>query len=199
MRLSDNPQTASLDLLRTLDAEEPGRWIAQPKLDGWRRFAFKHEEGWKWISKPGGTGSLRPLPVPLKEQFESMPWPTGIGLDMEWMGPRDAGGKHSLHVFDILTFGPRWIGDLSFIQRAVTLAEVWLDMTERQGRPDDVHLVRCQNNPGLVDFFAMQLQDPASEGLVVRRADSKIIGHDLKCGVNPHWFKFKFARDKERV
>jgi ATP-dependent DNA ligase len=201
MRLSDNPQSASLDLLRTLDAEEPGRWIAQPKYDGWRRFAFRYDDGWKWIHKPGGTGGIRPLPPDIKAQFESMPWPEGIGLDMEWMGPRDAGGKDSLHVFDILKNEGEWVGDLPFAKRLFVLAGVWLKMScdSKGPLPKDVHLVRCTPNPGLMDLFAMQLQDEKSEGLVVRRSDSKIVGHDLKCGVNPHWFKFKFKREKENA
>jgi len=52
-------------------------------------------------------------------------------------------------------------------------------------------------NPGLVEIFQQQMQDPLSEGLVVRRADSGLI-LDLRAPKeNPLWFKLKYRNIRE--
>ena len=37
IRQCDNPTLISLDMLRQLDTDPPGTWLAQSKYDGWRR------------------------------------------------------------------------------------------------------------------------------------------------------------------
>ncbi len=197
IRYPDNPKPVSLDFLRKLDADPPGTWIGQPKLDGWRRVAWHGDGGWQYISKRESSGNRRPLPLDLQAEFEGLPWPDGLGLDCEWMGPRQVAHikGDSLHVFDLL-MGPvtpgstrsDWLGDMPFVDRYILLHS----LMESGRQSKQVRLVPAWANPGLVDRFMEQTQDPLSEGLVVRRADSKLIGALHRSAENPHWFKVKY-------
>ena len=187
LRYSDVPTLVSLDYLRGIDRDPPGTWLAQKKCDGVRRMAYHTPQGWVYIAK--NRSDSKPIQPALKEAFESLPWSVGVGVDMEMTGPRHAGGKHQLWIFDILAVPNHgqsmWVGDMPFDARATLLKlNAWFD-------PPLINYVETVPNPGLVDFYAEQLTDPLSEGLVVRRANSKLIGSTKGCAVNPHWFKVK--------
>ena len=176
----DTPQPVTVAFLASLDRQPSGTWLCQPKLDGWRRLV--RLSGGVVYSTPrrGGTGDGRPLPPEIVRAVQDSPWLEGLGLDCEWVGPRRAGQPHSLHVFDLFS-------DQRFSERYVRLSLFpW--------PKKNLRLVPCWGNHGMVERFYEQLQDPASEGLVVRRADSRLVG-----GVNPLWFKVKFRAAERQV
>ncbi len=179
----DNPTEVSLDYLRRLDAEAPGTYLGQPKLDGWRRLAIKRNGVWMWYSKPSGSGSVKSMPRDLQAEFEGLDLPSDMVYDMEWIGTRMVEHKpaHSLYVFDWYPLDCK----PTFSERIIGLGSV-LSESPR------VKLAPLFSNPGLVDRFTEQLQNPISEGLVVRRADSKIIGHPTRCVNSPFVFKTKY-------
>lgn len=190
MRYPDNPTPISSDLLKQFDADPPGTWLAQPKLDGWRRIAVHDGTQWRYHAKPHGAGAAIPaVEADLQDEFEALPWPPGLGLDMEWVGPRHAGAAHSLHVFDMFQFGGAPGFEEPFEFRYGALDAIWQTVQSKDAR---VHLVPVFANPGLLDRFLEQMQDPRSEGLVLRRADSTLIGKRNACATNPHVFKVKF-------
>lgn len=181
----DSPTEISPDLLRKLDAEQPGKYIAQPKYDGWRRFAQHTGGRWIWRSKPGNARETMPLPDDLREEFEAHFWPQDITVDLEWVGSHRNNQKPGLYVFDLIR------KDVPFIERYTRLGKL-LDESER------IHIVPAWSNPGLHDHFVAQLTTGGlTEGLVVRRADSHIIGHPSRCVTSPHVFKVKFSNSKE--
>lgn len=182
----DDPARVSIDMLKRMDDDAPGTWYGSVKHNGFRRFATKWKGEWTWKAKPAGSGALKEMPHALREEFEALPWPNDITLDCEWTGTRMIAEhpKHELWVFDLLN-------DKPFVERRAELYEIVNPHTcngnwERFKHAPNVHLVPYRRNPGLVEMFAEQLTNPASEGLVVRRADSKIIGHHSRCVENPH-------------
>lgn len=233
-RWPDIPTNVSLDFLKRLDQEEPGRWLAQPKIDGRRRIAWSQPHikdmavcelrpRYEWCYRAKNKDDCQPLQPELQAAFESLPWPDGIGLDMELSGPRHAGQPHALHVFDLLMLHGRWFGGIPFGERTRSLADIWKHVSAELAADarllDDfmglymqqlaptatrpampalaVHIVPTFPNPGLYDRYLEQLQDPLSEGLVVRRADSVMIGGRDHCMKHPHCFKVKYRNVKE--
>lgn len=191
-RNPDVPRLITLDYLRELDREPPGTYRGLPKIDGRRRIAHKCAGVWNWRAK--NRGDSMPLPAQLKQDFESLPWPDGMELDMEFSGPRHAKGIPELHIFDMLQFGNEWQGDEEFRRRYDYLKRTF----ERFLKRDHVHLIPAYTNPGLVDRYAEQLTNPLSEGLVIRRADSTMTGHPSKCfEAKSGYYKVKHEERKE--
>jgi len=194
IRQPDNPSLVSLNFLQQIDSEATGLWTAQSKLNGWRRTAWRIDGAWQFSAKHKTGPAARPLPKELIAEFASIEWPECdvLALDMEWVGPR--GGGDSLHIFDLLSCKHGWLGNTAFTARHLMLERI---MSGQQTKA--IRLVPYWSNPGLGEKFMEQLQHPYSEGLVIRRADSGLIGAFDKCANNPHWFKVKFQTAKEVV
>lgn len=204
IRYPDNPSRVSLAFLKDLDAQAPGTWLAQPKLDGWRKIADNTSGQWVYSAKHDTGPAAKPLPDELRREFEALPWPPNIVLDMEWCGNRCVQHvkEHSLHVFDLLSCDLRildllsygddgWLGQVPFEKRYSALEYIVQMLPVLGGKPKHVHLIPCRKNPGLVDYFAEQLTNPLSEGLVVRHKDSKLVGSFTKPAVGDRMFKVK--------
>ncbi len=206
-RHPDNPSAVSVDYLKLLDKDPPGTWLAQPKLDGWRRTAWLENGKWSYQAKHSTGPAAKAMPESLVNAFESIHWPDGLCLDMEWVGLRsNAGalmtGVHSLHAFDMLAVNGDWLGEATFKERYELLDALFASRRTWRGPAStvaSVHIVPVQQNPGLHDLFVQQLQDPMSEGIVVRRANSKLIGNTTCCADNPYWLKVKHTRIKDKV
>lgn len=190
----DSPREISLDLLRKLDAEQAGTWHASVKVDGRRRMAYKNAGVFTYHAK--NRDDCAEMPFDLRREFESFQWPDGIGLDMEWAGPRHTGDQQSLWIFDLLatphngeTFNMTYETRMAMLDLYCMEAGVGL-------RESRIHVVPRFYNPGLCERFAEQMADPLSEGLVVRRRDSKIKGHWERSIEGEHLYKIKFKRKR---
>lgn len=181
--------------LELLDRDPPGTWLAQPKLNGWRR-VLHHLGGGCWNVQAKKDTARKPLPVVLLSAVAGLPWPGKVVLDCEWVGPR--GGDEALHIFDMLGYNGEWLGDRSFETRYHALMNLFLGMPIGGPVPRCLELVPCWPNPGLLGRFADQLGNPESEGLVIRRADSGLVGSFNGPATNPAWYKVKFANVRER-
>lgn len=187
-RYPDSPILCSVDMLHKMDADLPGTWIATAKIDGRRRCAYKEPSGWRYIAK--NRRDAQPLPDDLRKEFEALPWPDGIGLDMEWSSLRQSGDEQGLWIFDFLEMRGKWIGDRPYSER-IAVMEVYFPVSQR------IHQLHWIDNPGLCMFFEQQITNPLSEGIVVRRADSTLIGNWDRSVENGAIRKFKFDRIKE--
>jgi hypothetical protein len=202
LRLPDNPVRISVTELKRMDSEPDGTYLAQSKMDGWRRVAIHLPAGWQYISKHSCGPGAKEMPLDLRQEFESYNWPDGTGIDCEWLGPRETGQTHELWLFDLCYLAGTWIGDLSFEARYNMLADM---VTSRFRYPfsdsdrSHVHLTPVYRNPGLVDVFMEQLSVEHSEGLVIRRADSTLVGAHNRFADNPLWWKCKFTRKANHV
>jgi ATP-dependent DNA ligase len=175
----DNPVRVGPEFLKLCDNEEPGRYIAQPKYDGYRRLAHIDAGKVVWQAKRHAEAA------PMKDQchYEAvLHHLDGVTLDCEYVGPRQCGGvmpAHRLIVFDVIRHSGEWLRHARFDIRLALLRSMGLQ-TPRQDK-----------NPGLLDFFLEQMQDCTSEGIVVRRADSGLILDESRCRDNPMWWKIK--------
>jgi len=195
-RHPDNPVAISLEAACGVIDSNATRWIAQPKLDGWRRLAYHQPSGWEFFSKANGTGEGRPMPDELLVSLCRIPWPDGIALDMEWLGPRVAGSQHSLHVFDVLYVDGLWQGGHGFQERHAALRRAWAEAT-CGSTPGPVALVQAspvRDSGHLRELFEVQRSNDTSEGLVLRAAESGLIGArpPNRPSDNSLWLKVKF-------
>lgn len=205
-RFPDQPLLCSLDHLKKMDDDPPGTWLAQSKLDGRRRFAVLQDGKWTYRAK--NRDDAQALPADLRASFEAIPWPDGLGLDFEFCGLRKQGDQPSIWIFDMFRFHNADLFNMRFDERVARLSILGAQMLLTSMPSFDSSDVDCDNfehlhfvesvpNPGLVDFFVEQMQNPLSEGIVVRRADSTMIGSYNKCAENSAWVKCKFDRVKE--
>lgn len=196
----DNPTAVSPDFLKKIDQDPPGTWIAQPKYDGWRRCAWRVDGKWIWQSKKGSAGADVAMPANLVSELESLPLKAGvdIGLDCEWVGKRmvESVDRDRLIIFDVMT-------DKTFEMRLGTLyaLEAFRKDQKKIGSPERdaqcVEFCGSWTNPGLFDRFQEQMTNPLSEGLVVRRADSRHLMGRNGCLTNPHVLKVKYRNIRE--
>jgi hypothetical protein len=190
-RRPDDPRRVSWDFVKKLDQEDaPGTWLAQKKSDGWRRLAYRRRGTWAYYSKH--DREAKSPPGDLVAEFESLPWPDNVAFDMEWVGPRCVDvlrGRHEFRVHDLLYMNGIWQGDVTFLRRHEALAKLFKG-SERVSLTPVV-------GENLYKLFEEQKEDPLSEGIVIRRAGSGLIGDPRKVHDNPSWFKCKYRDIKE--
>lgn len=200
LRFPDSPRLIDLDMLRKLDAEPAGTYLAQPKIDGVRRMCYKTGGVWTYYAK----NKKEPVALPdgLRQEWESLPWPDGIGLDCELSGPRDVGGVPMLWVFDLLMLDGQWHGGYTFRERRARIYDI-VNPHECNGhweqfrRSGHIRVLNNTPNPDMVDLLERQKENPLSEGIVVSRADRQIVG-SYRHSATPDagYYKVKFARTK---
>ncbi len=187
-RHPDNPVTISLDRLKSLDAEKPDSYIASPKLDGWRHVAMNTPDGWRHYSKHGKPSAIDPE---LRAEFEALPWPAGIGLDAELLGPRHKGTTQTLFVFDVLFANGEWVEE-PYRARLDWLNHIFTCFIRKGLCKGRVAVNLTIDNPNMVEFFSAQLTSPFSEGLVIRSATQRNMGSYAACADNNFIMKVKF-------
>ena len=191
MRYPDLPQEIDMSYLERMDREPPGTYCAQSKLDG-QRFTEEWKDGeWTFAAK----NNPAKWPDDLTEEWVEFWRPVTsrfwqLRTDSEWTGPRQ--GKPSIvWLFDLLSYKDKWLGDTPFPDRYSCLARMYFKLMGNKplGR---IRLLPVFTNPGLVDLFHQQLVNPLSEGIVIRRHDSGLVGGLNHPVVNPMWMKAKF-------
>ena len=197
-RYPDNPNRVSLHFLRELDTHPPGTWIGSPKLDGYRRVCENVTDHWEYRAKHTAGPAATQMSDALTLEFESLPWPAGIALDCEFVGRRcvEHVVRHSLHIFDILFHEGEWLGGMGYERRLELLNKVCqqagVQVPDKSEAETSVFLVPTFVNPGLVERFMEQLENPLSEGLVIRHRHSGLIGSFKAPASNPSVYKCKF-------
>ena len=205
-RWPDDPNRISYEYLEELEKKYPGGFIAQVKWDGWRRPAYRMPGGWQYFSKRGtGDEAAKQPPDDLKAIFEGLDWPEGIAMDMEWIGPRAkealearygvGSGYHGFRIFDLLYMNGQWLGGMPFVDRLKNLETIFALATK--GKQIERVQVTPWQDKDLCAMFKRTCQDQLLEGIVLRRARSKLVGHPREATKNPQMFKVKYRDIKE--
>lgn len=196
-RFTDSPTLIGLPMLERLDADPPGTWLWQQKMDGYRRQIWRDENGYHYRSKNRDDAQL--MDAALREECESLDWPLGIGLDCEMMGLRQKGDKPMLYIFDMWMLEGEWCGDICFRDRYKIVVKAWLAAQQYSVEANNrIKLVHTFENPGMVEAFEAQRNIEGSEGIVIRPAvGGAMLGGFDKSKTNPEWFKIKMLRSKD--
>jgi hypothetical protein len=197
-RYPDDPGRITAAYLASLEQDYPGVFLAQVKGDGWRRPAYIDGDITFYAKRGDGREAATQPPQDLVDEFAEMGWPDGIALDMEWMGPRVKEvmkGRHEFWVFDMVYHDHRWLGRRTgFEDRLKRLREIWAGL-----RPSPRVKLLEPWDGDFVRHFEDQMTNPLSEGLVLRRKDSKLIGDLSSAKKNPGMMKVKYRDIKEKA
>lgn len=204
-RFPDDPIRISRDGLKKLDDEPEGSWCLQPKYDGWRRPIYVHEDGrvaFHAKRNDGEEASKQP-PQDLVEEFKSLPWPKGLALDAEWMGPRLVDvlhGEHRLYLFDITYLDGQFLKDMPPQQRYEGLRTLF-EMVKAKGRTDTPRIILAPmwDRELWKHFEELEKNEPLCEGVVVRHKSSGLVGSRWEATKNKLWHKVKWRDIKEKT
>lgn len=199
-RFPDNPMRISELRLAEIAALEGGDWLSQPKLDGWRRPMYRSDGTWSFHSKHG-TGKAAVLPDPsLVEELESLRLPDGIGLDGEMLGRRCSSyfrGEQALAIWDLLYEDGQWVGGQPIEERLRRLNRLLRVKRARgewamAGSLVTPRVLVVKTSTEHLDLYHEQKGFPASEGIVMKRRSSSLVGSFTKSMDNPDWLKIKY-------
>lgn len=189
-RWPDNPRRAYAEFLHEADKSND-KWFAFKKWDGWRRPAYNETDGWKFYAKAtkGEEAAAQP-PPDMVDELRSLNLPAGTALDQEWMGRRANSGNHLFVVLDMLYWKDKWMGDVPLIDR-LFLVQQCLSIAKSKGNAPRVVFAPFVTSD-FCSYYEKQKGDPESEGVVIKRSNSKLVGGMHSCQDNLDWWKIKF-------
>ena len=189
-RFPDKPLASSVAVLPSL---RDGQWLAEFKYDGWRVWievgAADDGSDWRYTTRRDKPCPVsRPLRQDVARQLAAGPAnvlpPPGTIFDAEWMARRagHARGEERVWLFDLLRVGPAgWRLGSGALERFDAL---------RATAP--AGLIVPHTLAGYGAFFESSKLDPCTEGVVLKRVDSRYIGSARGCCQNPAWLKVKW-------
>lgn len=204
-RFPDDPIRISREALKSLDDEAPGTWCMQPKYDGWRRPILVHEDGRVAFhaKRNAGEEAAKQPPQDLIEEFKSLPWPVGIALDAEWMGPRLIDvlrGEHRLYLFDITSLNGQFLQNIPPKERYENLKTLFEAVKSKAKVEVSRIILAPMWEQDLWKHFAeLEKNEPLCEGVVLRHKASKLIGNRWSATKNQLWHKVKWRDIKEKT
>ena len=151
----------------SLGMVKEGEWLSQTKYDG--HFAV--------ILKEDGVVSVmsrhaKPLAVSkdIINELKAQNLPDGTCLHGEWTSRREANKVESLYLFSVVYHNSEWLGQLTEEERWKRLAFI---------RPTEKILVVDSRTEGYAAHYKSTIEDWKTEGIVLKKRDSKLHG-DLK-------------------
>ncbi len=190
-RYPDKPNEMSAAQLPVLDLQ--GGWIATAKQDGWRCIIEVDENGKiEFLSRV-----WKPLPIAddLKKIVYSLGLPKNSMLDTEWLARRPGyQGPETIHFITVLWYGGEWLGAQ---QEATRWELVQLLMENIKTFPSYNEETFPIKVPKWTDreyskLFEWSKTDPTTEGIVLKRTTSTLIGDLSSSKNNPSWIKIKW-------
>lgn len=151
----------------SLSMVKEGEWMSQTKYDG--HFAV--------ILKENGVVSVmsrhaKPLAVSktIIDEIKAQNLPDGTCLHGEWTSRREANKVESLYLFSVVYQNGEWLGQLTEEERWKRLEIV---------KPTNKLCVVESRFGGYAEHYRSTIDDWKTEGIVLKRRDSKLHG-DLK-------------------
>lgn len=176
-RWPDAPILSTPAIFATL---EPGNWLAEEKLDGWRTIVHRTPRGFTFTTRHNKVCPLsRELSAQLEQALSHLP--VGSMLDSEWLCRRAGLGNEKLVFFDMLSLGSQWQGGNGALARFELLKTLV---------PSE--LIVGHTLTDYAAFFERTKLDPLTEGVVLKRCDSRYIGSTRGSVDNPGWVKVRY-------
>jgi len=179
------PEIPPTHAKKLLTLESRGGYRAQQKIDGYR-LAIMMAEG--QVTACSRHRKTLPVSQKLLNPLLDMDIPEPAMLDAEWVKLR-GGEKESIYLLDGLYIGGEWQGNRNIDERRETYYNEPL--------PEHIHTpleVDCDFIQFLMDQIdtTMPPEKTISEGIVIKKADAKLIGNRSKSDKNPKWAKIKW-------
>lgn len=169
------------------------KFICEQKIDGWRMVIIITEYGMEFVSRhnKNHTADIEPevkkAALELRDHF-----PVQTQIDSEWLSRRARSPgrelKPRLFLLDVIRHGPQWLLSKTYSERHKLLEVAIPNISDR----DRIDLPPTAEAGAFTSFYEEQKTIVFSEGVVVKRKDSKLIGSRTDCAKNPQWFKVKY-------
>lgn len=189
-RFADKPNQMSAAQLPVFDLQ--GGWIATAKQDGWRCLVEVDGDGKiEFLSR---VWKRLPVSDSLRKVVAGLELPKNTMLDGEWMARRpDYKGPETLHLITIPWYDNEWLGGQPEEARwAVTMA--LMEKISQMPGYDANHPIKLPNwtDRDYSKLFEWSKTDPTTEGIVLKRKNSTLIGDLSSSKDNPQWIKIKW-------
>ena len=175
-RAPDKPREAYIQMLAPLDH---GNYVIQSKLDG---YACVISFDGKTITAKSRHNISLPVHQSILDEFKELNIPTPWMLNGEWMKLR-AGLTEQFYLFDVMYIDDKWQGQKDYIDR-------WNWLVDNIKTSSLIQLVRTGYHD-FVKFMEQCIDDPLTEGVVIKHKKSKLIGSLKDSKINPQWIKVK--------
>ncbi len=175
------PNTLTPDSKLSDELDRDIGWIAEVKKNGWRALPTKDEKGNLTIWTRHKTLIKDAVPE-LREALISM-MPAGTILDGELINNRTKGVNGKLYLFDIIVLEGRLLVNLPLRERRKLLEGVVVEGPH-------IELAR-QVRVGKKQLYYQSIEGEESEGIVIKRLDSKYPASEKSCLQHPYWLKVK--------
>lgn len=190
-RFPDKPNQMSAAQLPVFDLQ--GGWISTAKQDGWRCMIEVGADGKiEFLSRV-----WKPLPIcdSLKKLVATWGLPKNTMLDTEWLARRPGyHGPETLHLITIPWWNDEWLGGQPEEARWAMTKTLMQNIASLPGYDPATYPAKL---PQYTDsdhskLFEWSKTDPTTEGIVLKRKSSTLIGDLNSSKDNPAWIKIKW-------
>jgi hypothetical protein len=194
----DKPIRTTEDFLVDLNAEE---WSCEMKLDGYRIEIGKDDN---IITARSRHNEILNINYKLVEYFDSI-LDNGYALDGEWINHsriksinKTTGSKlpliECIGIHDVTWTNGRYSGNIPLnMRRNCDLYKKIPDVTMSNLLEDlAVFKIPMLSNHEILEFYNLQKNIKISEGIVIKKCNSKLVGAKTQSAKNPCWYKIKY-------
>jgi hypothetical protein len=193
--------TLKLDGWRTLTIKDPKHEIVKSYLGGSESWACGKDKDLFFLSKRGlnkGGPTRMPVSPEIVVAVDALNLPSSTMLDAEWLERRTQGDNitQSLWLLDVMWLNDEWKGKEQFKTRLELLSKILPLQTvdELLSKPIKPVSIPGRPNIGMTisQFFERTKSIPWTEGIVIRKLSSPIVGDREKCCDNASMLKAKW-------
>jgi ATP-dependent DNA ligase len=194
----DKPIRTSEDFLIDLDAEE---WSCEMKLDGYRMEIGKHDGMIVARSRHGEILKINDL---FMKYFDDL-LEEGSAIDSEWinhsriktintMMKSNLPLVECIGIHDITWQNGKYLGNVTLRERRNCDLFRKIQETSMDNILDNLKVFKIPmlSDNMIIDFYNMQKNLKISEGIVIKKWNSKLIGNKSQSAKNPCWYKIKY-------
>lgn len=194
----DKPIRTTEEFLHDLDVED---WSCEMKLDGYRMTSSKHNGV---ITNRSRHNEILKVNDTIVEYLDSL-LENDSEIDTEWINHSRIKSINTtmntnlpliecIGVHDVTWLNGKYLGNMPLKDRRncdlyKKIPEVTIDNVLKDLRVFKIPML-CSG--GILDFYNMQKDFKISEGIVIKKQNSKLIGNKLQSVKNPLWYKIKY-------
>jgi ATP-dependent DNA ligase len=195
----DKPIRTSDDFLIDLDVEE---WSCEMKLDGYRMEISKHDG---IIIARSRHNEILKIDGSFIDYFNSL-LSEGSAIDTEWINHDRIKAINTVMKFnlplvecigihDVTWLNGKYLGNISLKERRNCDIYKKLQTASMNNIIDNFKVFKIpmlSDDNTMIDFYNMQKSIKISEGIVIKKWNSKLVGNRSQSAKNPSWYKIKY-------
>lgn len=162
-----------------------GEYLAQKKYDGHYAVIVKEDDKIEIFSR---HDNRLPVSVKMMDSLNIIGLENGDVVHGEWTSRRESNKVESMYLFNIVYRRFDWIGNRPEVERFKLVQDFKFN--------DDVTLVEWTGQ-GYAAYYKSTIDDWKTEGIVLKRNDTKFIGDTRSPRDNPGYLKLKWREGSD--